>query len=121
MRYEVGEFVVFKHEHDGSNQVGLVTNRKTKKGVTTYDLRSEKGSGIVMATVDNNKSAYTINSRLTYIFQNNDGKTNMFVDKNLGHTVASYAEYIQLTDDYPINHFERSNDFVFKTIGPRSY
>jgi hypothetical protein len=28
MRYEVGEFVVFKHEHDGSNQVGLVTNRR---------------------------------------------------------------------------------------------
>lgn len=121
MRYEIGDLVIFWHEHDGTNQVGLVTNRKTKKGVTTYDLRSEKGAGIVIATVNNAKSTYSINTKLTAIFQANAGKNNMFVDKNLGHTVANYAEDIQLTDDYPINHFERNNDFVFKTIGPRSY
>ena len=119
MRYNVNELVVF--HYDGSNQVGLITNRRTKKGVSTYDIRSEKGSAYLMAPVDNKKSHFYIDSKLTEIFRLNDGKNNMFVDKNLGHTVANYSTDIQLTDEYPINHFERNNDFVFKTIGARSF
>jgi|DEB19_MinimDraft_3_1074340.scaffolds.fasta_scaffold138083_2 hypothetical protein len=115
MKYNVGELVVFRF--DGVNQVGLITNRRTKKGISTYDIRSEKGSSYLIVPVDAKKSHFYIDSALTSIFRANDGKNNMRVDRALGHTVANYASDITLED----KHYERNNDFVFKTIGARSY
>lgn len=115
MKYSAGELVVFTFED--TNQVGLVTNRRTKKGVSTYDIRSEKGSAYIMVPVDNTKSPFFINSKLTEIFRINDGKNKMRIDRSLGHTRANYGSDVSLED----KHYERSGDFVFKTIGARSY
>lgn len=115
MRYNVGELVIF--HYDDKNQVGFVTNRRTKKGVSTYDIRSESGSAFIIVPVDNKKSPFYIDSRLTEIFRTNGGRNNMRIDRKFGHTNANYATDIELDE----MHYERSSDFIFKTIGPRSY
>ena len=115
MKYDIGDLVVFRYED--TNQVALVTNRRTKKGVSTYDVRSEKGSAYLMVPVDNKKSPFYIDTMITAIFHSNNGSNNMHIDRTLGHTVANYASDIVLND----NHYERNGDFVFKTIGSRSY
>jgi hypothetical protein len=115
MKYSVGELVVFTYEN--TNQVGLITNRRTKKGVSTYDIRSEKGSAYLMVPVDNAKSPFYINSKVTEILRANDSKNNMRIDRSLGHTRANYGTDVVLEE----KHYERNGDFVFKTIGARSY
>lgn len=115
MKYEIGDLVVFRYED--SNQVALITNRRTKKGVSTYDMRSEKGSAYLIVPVDNKKASCYIDSTMTAIFHANNGTNNMRIDRSLGHTNANYASDIVLED----RHYERNGDFVFKTIGPRSY
>ena len=56
-------------------------------------------------------------SKLTQIWTNTGGDNNMWVDRSLGHTIANYSPELELNEF----HFEKNNDFVFKTIGPRSY
>lgn len=115
MHYDVNDLVVFRYED--TTQIGLVTNRRTKKGTSTYDLRSERGSSFLMVPVDNKKSSFYIDSAATNIFYKCKGNNNMYVDRNLGHTIANYSPDIILDEQ----HFERNGDFVFKTIGARSY
>ena len=115
MKYEIGDLVVFRYED--TNQVALVTNRRTKKNVSTYVIRSEKGSAFLLVPVDNKKSPFYIDSMVTAIFAANGGTNNMRIDRSLGHTIANYASDIVLDEQ----HYERNGDFVFKTIGPRSY
>lgn len=115
MYYDVNDLVVFRYED--STQIGLVTNRRTKKGISTYDLRSEKGSSFLMVPVNSKKSPFYIDSVATDIFIKNKGNNNMYVDRNQGHTIANFSPDVNLTD----LHFERNGDFVFKTIGARSY
>ena len=115
MRYKQGDLVVFRY--GTTNQVALVTNVRTKKGVSTYDIRSEKGSCHLMVPVNNSKVDISINSRLTDIWKGVGGDNNMWVDRSLGHTVANYSPDLELNE----SHFEKNNDFTFKTIGPRSY
>ena len=115
MRYKQGDLVVFNYS--GTNQVGLVTNVRTKKGTSTYDIRSEKGSCHLMVPVNNSKADIWINSKITQIWTGTGGDNNMWVDRSLGHTIANYSPELELNEF----HFEKNNDFVFKTIGPRSY
>ena len=42
MRYEINDKVVFRT--NGTNQVGVITNRRVADKKTYYDLRSEAGS-----------------------------------------------------------------------------
>lgn len=115
MRYKQGDLVVFNYS--GTNQVGLVTNVRTKKGTSTYDIRSEKGSCHLMVPVNNSKVDIWINSRLTQIWTNTGGDNNMWIDRKYGHTIANYSPELELDE----LHFEKNNDFTFKTVGPRSY
>ena len=116
-KYFVGDKVVFRH--DGVNQIAMITNIRTHKGKRVgYDIRSEKGSGFIIVPVDNAKANPSIDSVLTEIWVNNGGTNNMFVDRSIGHTTANFGADVELDD---LRHFEKNNDFVFKTIGPRSY
>ena len=74
----------------------------------------KKGQGF---SITNSKVDIWINSKLTQMWTNTGGDNNMWVDRSLGHTVANYAPELELNE----SHFEKNNDFVFETIGPRSY
>jgi|TARA_Y100000310_G_C20573512_1_gene759276 hypothetical protein len=133
MKYAVNDKVVFKYE--GTNQVGIITNIRSAKMGGGYDIRSEKGSGFVMVPVDptgngekakfRRKYAY-IDSALTTAIAN-DIDTNLYVNKNLGHTRANYGKNVELRIDgqepgyKAVGHFERYNDFIFPPQGPRSF
>jgi len=56
-----------------------------------------------------------------------DIETNLYVNKNLGHTRANYGENVKLRIDgqepgnSAVGHFEKYNDFHFPPQGPRSF
>ena len=133
-KYEIDDKVVFKYE--GTNQIGVVTNVRIQKKGGGYDIRSEKGSGFVMVPVDpkgnGEKAKYMreyayIDSKLTDAWNDSDSTTNLYVNKNIGHTRANYGENVKLRVDgqeagySTVGHYERYNDYLFPPQGPRSF
>ncbi len=120
MIYNIGDKVVVRIED--SLQIAIVTNIHKKKNViTSYDVRSEKGSGYCIVTVDMPRDTYSINSVLTQVWRENTcSPTNLFHNKSIGHTRANYGEFVRKDFD-PDRHFEKHGDFIFPVIGERSW
>ena len=133
VEYEVNDKVVFRF--NDVNEVAVVTNvRRHKKTITGYDIRSEKGSGYIIVQVDANLTTRQRNKRVEYplIDANltanwigSDSETNLFAKENLGHTRQNFPKGMPLFLDGEgpgkVQHFEKRNDFLFPTQGPRSY
>ena len=134
-KYLPGDKVVVRtkyYKSDESNlQVALVTNVNPsgKMNKRTYDVRTEAGSGMIQVSVDDKKSNQTIVSSITEAWIANGGTNNMFIHKKHGHTRANYASDIKLradgedmdSDSLTLGHYEKYNNFVFPTQGPRSF
>ena len=133
VEYEVNDKVVFRF--NDVNELAVVTNvRRHKNTVTGYDIRSEKGSGYVLVQVDanlttrqrNKRVEYPlIDSKLTAAWIGSDSETNLFAKENVGHTRQNFPKGMTLFLDGEgpggIQHFERHNDLIFPTQGPRSF
>ena len=112
-------------------QVALVTNVNPagKMNKRNYDVRTEAGSGLIQIGVDDKKSNMTIVSSITDAWIANGGTNNMYIHKKHGHTRANFSKDIKLradgeemkAEDTILGHFEKYNDFVFPTQGPRSF
>lgn len=127
-QFEVNDKVVFRY--NGVNQIAVVTNiRKIKNSPIMYDLRAENGSGHIIVPVDKKKSNPVIDAHLTAAWVGNGGETNLYVNKNLGHTRANYGENVEIRIDGElrdnsrlwIGQIEKYNDFHFPCQGPRSF
>lgn len=120
MIYSIGEIVVVRTED--IFQVAIVTNIHTKKNVVTgYDVRSEKGSGYCIVSVDKPKDVYSIDSELTRVWKaNTTVPTNLSYNRQIGHTRANYGEFVRKNFD-PDRHFEKRGNFTFPVIGERSW
>jgi len=119
----------------------------TKK---TYDIRTEGGTGLIYTSVDEPKSRQTIISNITEAWLGDGGTNNMWIHKRDGHTRANYIEGMELRFDgqsgdkkkavtdteikvetkveakkgqlpLVVGQFEKYNDFLFPTQGPRSF
>ena len=133
--YHMGDLVVVKttgwDKTDIKYEVGMITNVRYATQLTkkTYDVRTEAGSGMIQLSVDNKKSNQTIISSITEAWIANGGTNNMFIHKKHGHTRANYASDIKLRADgedmdsesLTLGHYEKYNNFVFPTQGPRSF
>ena len=133
VEYEVNDKVVFRF--NDVNEIAVVTNvRRHKNTVTGYDIRSEKGSGYVIVQVDanlttrqrNKRVEYPlIDSKLTAAWIGSDSETNLFAKENVGHTRQNFTKDMILVLDGEagggVQHFERHNDLIFPTQGPRSF
>ncbi len=130
--YNEGDLVVFRttdFEKNKKNQVGMITYKRTQKGNTTYDLRSEKGSAYTWTGVDEKKSNQTIDSNLTEVWLKNKNNNSMLYNKNIGHTRANFSKNVKLRIDgqfdasniLRVGHYERYNNFIFPPQGPRSF
>jgi hypothetical protein len=133
VEYEVNDKVVFRF--NDVNELAVVTNvRRHKNTVTGYDIRSEKGSGYVLVQVDTNLSTRQYNkrveyplidSKLTAAWNDSDSETNLFAKENVGHTRQNFSKDMTLFLDGEsaggVQHFERYNDLIFPTQGPRSF
>ena len=112
-------------------QVALVTNVNPagKMNKRNYDVRTEAGSGLIQIGVDDKKSNMTIVSSITDAWIANGGTNNMYIHKKHGHTRANFSKDIKLradgeemkAEDTILGHFEKYNNFVFPTQGPRSF
>ena len=136
VNYNVKDLVVVKNTYWDDSvkyEVGMITNihyatQLTKK---TYDIRTEAGTGLIYTGVDEPKSNQTIVSSITEAWIGNGGTNNMWIHKRDGHTRANYSKNIKLRYDGQTNdskesvllvgQFEKYNDFVFPTQGPRSF
>ena len=133
VEYEVNDKVVF--QFNNVNEIAVITNiRRHKNTVTGYDIRSEKGSGYVLVQVDanlttrqrNKRVEYPlINSKLTAAWIGSDSESNLFAKENVGHTRQNFNKDMVLMLDGEgsggVQHFERHNDLIFPTQGPRSF
>ena len=133
VEYEVNDKVVFRFNN--VNEVAVITNvRRHKKTITGYDIRSEKGSGYVIVQVDanlttrqrNKRVEYPlIDSKLTAAWIGSDSETNLFAKENVGHTRANFPKgyplYFDGEDGGGMHQFEKHNDLIFPTQGPRSF
>ena len=133
VEYEVNDKVVFRF--NDVNELAVVTNvRRHKNTVTGYDIRSEKGSGYVLVQVDANLTTRQLNkrveyplidSKLTTAWIGSDSETNLFAKENVGHTRQNFSKDMTLFLDGEsaggVQHFERHNDLIFPTQGPRSF
>ena len=135
VKYYPGDKVVVRTKYYKSDesklQVALVTNVNPagKLNKRTYDVRTEAGSGMIQVSVDDKKSNQTIVSSITEAWIANGGTNNMFIHKKHGHTRANFAKDIKLradgedmeSDSSILGHYEKYNNFVFPTQGPRSF
>ena len=136
MSYETNDKVVFKYK--GAYEVGVITGKsQTKDNVIGYHIRSEKGSGYSLVPVDKKRRKGTpdypvIDSSMTDAFNKSveagdSTKTNLFAKDGVGHTRHNYADNIIQEglrfdgEGGQMGHMEKKNDFVFPTIGPRSF
>ena len=133
-KFSEGDKVVVRtKDWDGESklQVALVTNVNPagKMQKRNYDVRTEAGSGLIQIGVDDKKSNMTIVSSITDAWIANGGTNNMYIHKKHGHTRANFANDIKLradgeelkSGDTHLGHFEKYNNFVFPTQGPRSF
>jgi hypothetical protein len=116
-------------------EIAMITNKRyaTVLSPTTYDMRTEGGSGLIMVTVDNPKSKYTIMSSVTKAWLENGGTNNMWIHNRDGHTRSNYALDVELSGDgepsvdpeaaawMKVGQFEKCGNFLFPTQGARSY
>ena len=133
--YRMGDLVVVKSTDWDKNvkyEVGMVTNVRYATQLTkkTYDIRTEAGTALIYTSVDEPKSKQTIVSSVTDAWIENGGSNNMWIHKRDGHTRANYSKDIKLRYDGQsqeqegqliVGQFEKYNDFVFPTQGPRSF
>ena len=133
---------------DVKYEVGMITNVRYATQLTkkTYDIRTEAGTGLIYTSVDEPKSRQTISSPFTEAWIADGGSNNMWIHKRDGHTRANYSENVELRYDgqsskikveaiksdetksetksappLVVGQFEKYNDFVFPTQGPRSF
>ena len=136
VNYHMGDLVVVKSTDWDKNvkyEVGMVTNVRYATQLTkkTYDIRTEAGTALIYTGVDEPKSKQTIVSSVTDAWIENGGSNNMWIHKRDGHTRSNYSKNIKLRYDGQSNEsqdsvllvgqFEKYNDFVFPTQGPRSF
>jgi hypothetical protein len=134
IKYHAGDKVVVRTKDWNGNtklQVALVTNVNPagKMNKRSYDVRTEAGSGLIQIGIDDKKSNMTIISSVTDAWIANGGTNNMYIHKKHGHTRANFASDIKLRADGQemdsessiLGHFEKYNNFVFPTQGPRSF
>ena len=136
VNYHMGDLVVVKSIDWDKNvkyEVGMVTNVRYATQLTkkTYDIRTEAGTALIYTGVDEPKSKQTIVSSVTDAWIENGGSNNMWIHKRDGHTRSNYSKNIKLRYDGQTNEsqdsvllvgqFEKYNDFVFPTQGPRSF
>ena len=133
--YRMGDLVVVKSTDWNKNvkyEVGMITNVRYATQLTkkTYDIRTEAGTALIYTSVDEPKSKQTIVSSVTDAWIENGGSNNMWIHKRDGHTRANYSKDIKLRYDGQspeqegqliVGQFEKDNDFVFPTQGPRSF
>ena len=117
--YVEGDIVVLRV--DDVNQIGIVTAvNKIKNRIAGYSVRSEKGSGYYLCSVDNPKSSWSIDSTLTRSYQESSSRTNLLYDKRMrAHTRANYN-----SDLFPLNEdtqWENCGDYSFPVVGARSF
>lgn len=120
MYYTEGDKVVIR-DHD-KYCVGIVTNVRRHKGsIAGYDVRTERGSGLVCIGIDKPKSVWTIESTLTKVWNENTSEpTKMFYNARDGHTRANYAFGSSVNFDED-RHMEKCNDYSFPVVGDRSW
>ena len=118
--YNLGDHVVVRIVD--IYQVAIVTNIHSRKNtIVGYDVRSEKGSGYCIVSVDKPKDTYSINSTLTAVWkQNTDTPTNLAFNRHIVHTRANYGEIIRKKLEVD-RHYEKYNDFSCPVIGDRSW
>ena len=133
--YRMGDLVVVKSTDWDKNvkyEVGMITNVRYATQLTkkTYDIRTEAGTALIYTSVDEPKSKQTIVSSVTDAWIENGGSNNMWIHKRDCHTRANYSKDIKLRYDGQsqeqegqliVGQFEKYNDFVFPTQGPRSF
>jgi len=126
-------------------EIAMITNVNyaTQLTTKTYDMRTEKGSGYIYVPVDGKKKCKQyIDSLLTEAWIAGGGSNNMWIHKRDGHTRANYVDSVELRYDgesskiktgvvskeevksvppLVVGQFERYNNFVFPTQGPRSF
>ena len=112
-------------------QVALITHVRYATSMTkkSYDMRTESGGSLIYTGVDEAKSNQTIVSSITKAWLANGGENNMYIDKRNGHTRGNYSKNIRLRADgedmksnnSPIGHFEKHNNFTFPAQGARSF
>ncbi len=135
--YQIKDLVIVKtlgwNNDVPKYEVGMITNKRyaTQLTKTTYDIRTEAGTALIFTSVDEPKSRQTIVSSITDAWIENGGTNNMWIHKRDGHTRANYSNDIKLRYDGETNdskdsvllvgQFEKYNDFVFPTQGPRSF
>jgi len=144
--YHVKDLVVVRtmgwNKEDVKYEVGMITNVRYATQLTkkTYDIRTEGGSAFIYTSVDEPKSNQTIMSSFTEAWLEDGGSNNMWIHKRDGHTRSNFSETVPLLEDgasktklndkgdkivipsiMKVHQFEKYNDFVFPTQGPRSY
>jgi hypothetical protein len=147
--YFIKDLVVVKtvglDDTDVKYEIGIITNKRyaTQLTTTSYDIRTEAGSALICIGVDDPDSTQTIMSSITNAWIADGGTNNMWIDKKNGHTRANYAPSVELRYDgqshqlsiaeleqrkiktgmspLMVGQFEKHNDFVFPTQGPRSF
>ena len=135
MGYETNDKVVFKYK--GEYQVGVITGKsKSKDSIVGYYIRSEKGSAYSLVPVDKKRrKGYdyaVIDSAMTTAWnkaveKGDATKTNLYAKENVGHTRANFSDNIIAKglrfdgEGGNMGHMEKKNDFVFPTVGPRSF
>jgi len=77
--YNIGDRVVVRN-YD-SNEIGVITEiNRTKKKISGYLIRSEKGSEYAYVGTDNNDSSQTIDSAYTKLINKKGLETNLTVE-----------------------------------------
>jgi len=121
--YVEGDLVVLR-VYD-VNQIGIVTAvNKVKNRIAGYSVRTEKGGGYYLCSIDNPKSNWSIDSTLTKAFEEQmktTGRTtNLLYDKRTrAHTRANYNANVWPLDED--KHWENCGDYSFPVVGERSW